>query len=102
NQPDTNAVNAPVLQKAPTPGPVTRGILSNPSGGHPLPSSARNTMEHSLHENLRDVRIHTGAQASDAARELGAHAFTHGRDIYFGEGRFQPSTTEGRRLLAHE
>ena len=29
-------------------------------------------------------------------------AFTHGKDIYFGRGQFQPSSTEGRRLLAHE
>ena len=46
--------------------------------------------------------MHSDAQAAHAARELGAHAFTADRDIFFGSGRYQPSTTSGRSLLAHE
>ena len=34
--------------------------------------------------------------------QLGAKAFTHGKDIYFNEGNFQPNTSEGKHLLAHE
>ena len=36
------------------------------------------------------------------SRELHAHAFTHGQDIYFNEGEFEPLSQEGRSLLAHE
>src|SRR5215471_9948762 len=47
------------------------------------------------------VRLHHGAGASEAARTLGAKAFTAGRDIVFG-ARHNPSTRDGQRLLAHE
>lgn len=33
---------------------------------------------------------------------LNAAAFTHGRDIYFGIGRYSPETLSGKGLLAHE
>ena len=48
------------------------------------------------------VRVHTDARAAESARALGAEAFTFGRDIVFGAGRYQPSTGAGRHLLAHE
>ena len=34
--------------------------------------------------------------------ELGALAYTVGRDVFFGAGRYQPTQQGGRRLLAHE
>ena len=52
--------------------------------------------------NFRDVRIHTDAGAATAAAAIGAHAFTVGSDVYFGRGEYQPSTAEGRGLIAHE
>jgi hypothetical protein len=48
------------------------------------------------------VRVHTDEQADRAAHALNARAFTVGRDIYFDRGEYAPSTSEGRRLLAHE
>jgi hypothetical protein len=35
-------------------------------------------------------------------RELNAHAFTNGNNIYFNSGKFNPESYSGRRLLAHE
>jgi hypothetical protein len=35
-------------------------------------------------------------------RELQAQAFTHGQDVYFGAGKFDPGSDSGKRLLAHE
>ena len=40
--------------------------------------------------------------AARSASDLGARAFTHGRDVFFAQGRYQPGTEAGRRLLAHE
>lgn len=54
------------------------------------------------HVDLREVRIHTGARASEAARAVNARAYTVGRDVVFGEGEYQPESSSGRRLLAHE
>ena len=33
---------------------------------------------------------------------LQAQAFTHGYDIYFNRGKFQPYIDEGKHLLSHE
>ena len=35
-------------------------------------------------------------------KELGAQAFTHGKDVYFNAGKFRPESADGKRLLAHE
>src|SRR5262249_19927207 len=39
--------------------------------------------------------------AADCA-EIGARAFAHGSNVYFGAGQYQPETVPGRWLLAHE
>src|SRR5262249_38804883 len=59
-------------------------------------------MESRLHTGLGDVRIRTGHAASALCREMGARAFTFGRDVVFGEGQYSPDSPAGRRLLAHE
>jgi hypothetical protein len=48
------------------------------------------------------VRVHADARAAQSARQLGAHAFTLGRHIVFGEGEYTPHSPAGRELLAHE
>ncbi len=46
--------------------------------------------------------LHTDAVASDAAAAMGARAFTAGNDVYFGAGQFNPGTSAGDSLIAHE
>jgi hypothetical protein len=70
--------------------------------GRPLAPTVRQEMEKAFGADLGAVRIHTGAAATEAARENAAEAFASGRDIYFRDGRFHPETEAGRRLLAHE
>ena len=70
--------------------------------GRPLDANTRRSMESAFGEEFDDVRIHTGPEAEAAALELGAEAVTHGQDIYFGPERYDPESSEGRRLLAHE
>jgi hypothetical protein len=62
----------------------------------------RRQLTPSLGAGLEDVRVHTDVDAAAAAKELGASAFTSGDDVYLGAGKYQPGTTDGRRLLAHE
>jgi hypothetical protein len=45
--------------------------------------------------DISGIRAHVGGPASDASRELGAHAYTHGDDVAF-------ASTPTRRLVAHE
>jgi serine/threonine protein kinase len=48
------------------------------------------------------VTLHTDSQADSLNRSLNAKAFTLGRDIFFRQGAYQPHTSEGKSLLAHE
>jgi len=66
--------------------------------GEPLPPATRATLEAQLGTDLGDVRVHRGAAAGRSARDLHARAFTHGRDIWLGEG--ESPTDLG--LMAHE
>jgi Domain of unknown function (DUF4157) len=72
------------------------------SAGHPLDSGTRAFMEPALGQDFGQVRVHTDAQAGQAAQDLSANAFTTGNDIYFAPGQYNPSGTAGRGLVAHE
>lgn len=67
--------------------------------GQALPKAEQRYFERRLGTDLGAVRIHPD---SGAASALGANAFASGRDIGFAPGRWQPGTSEGRRLLGHE
>jgi hypothetical protein len=71
-------------------------------GGMPLPSSVRSPFERSLGTDLRDVRVHTDADANEQASAVGARAFATGNSIVFASGEYQPGSASGRRLLAEE
>jgi hypothetical protein len=72
------------------------------SPGKPLDRATRASMEPRFGTNLGGVRIHNGTEAATAARSVNANAFTVGQDIFFGPGRYDPHSAEGRRLLMHE
>ena len=70
--------------------------------GRPLGTSLQARMEHFFGRALPDVQIHTGPGAAAAALQLGAEAFTIGRDIYFGADKYAPESQQGLGLLGHE
>ena len=51
---------------------------------------------------LDGVRLHHGPGVAPIARELGARAFTLGKDVFVRGEDYAPDTQPGRRLLAHE
>lgn len=59
-------------------------------------------MEPRFNADFSDVRIHTDDAAAKQSKKLDATAFTSGRDIHFGRGKFQPDTAAGKELIAHE
>lgn len=67
-----------------------------------LDASTRIEMESAFGESFGDVRVHTGRDAEGLNEEVGARAVTRSRDIYFGKGEYNPSTQDGKELLAHE
>ena len=59
-------------------------------------------MEQGIGRDLSGVRLHTSPRAASAASAINARAFTVGHDVFFGQGAYQPQTSTGQRLLAHE
>jgi hypothetical protein len=83
----------------PVPASVDRALES---AGAPLPSRVRHDMERRFEQDFSHVRVHTDATAAQSARDIDADAYTAGRRIVFGQGRFAPETPHGRNLIAHE
>lgn len=76
-------------------------LAATSGGGSPLPEAIRDEMEGKFGTDFSDVRLHTGSVAMQLNRDIDAHAFTHGSDVYMGD-TFQPTATADRHLLAHE
>jgi len=70
--------------------------------GQSLPYPTRSFMERSMGTDFSQVKIHTDSQAVQLNKDLGAHAFTTGNDIFFNEGKWNPDSDSGKHLLAHE
>ena len=77
---------------------VESGLNQSKGGGSPLPDSVRGFMEPRFGMDFSHVRAHTGSEAVQMNRDVGAKAFTHGSDIYYGAGN-SPTNLE---LTAHE
>ena len=71
---------------------------SSKGGGSPLPDSVRGFMEPRFCADFGNVRVHNDSSAVQMNKELGAQAFAHGNDIYYGAGK-SPGNNE---LTAHE
>jgi len=70
--------------------------------GRPIDPPLLKDMNIRFGQDFSHVRVHTGVNAEQSAREVNAHAYTLGGNIVFGSGRFMPNTHAGLRLLAHE
>jgi hypothetical protein len=81
---------------------VERNLNASKGTGVPLPATTRKQMESAFGTDFSNVNIHTGSQAVAMNKSLHAQAFTHGADIYFNEGKYNPDTSAGSHLLAHE
>lgn len=75
-------------------------VLRSP--GRPLDSEARTYLEPRFGHDFSGVRVHTGWEAEHSAEAINARAYTSGNHIVFGSFQYQPSSSDGRRLLAHE
>jgi len=88
---DTGQITAPA---------IVREVLAAP--GQPLDSATRGFMEPRFGQDFSKLRVHTDARAAESAKAIGAHAYTVGSHIVFGAGRYEPLSSFGGALLAHE
>lgn len=81
---------------------LENSLQQSKGGGSPLSDATRAFMEPRFDEDFSQVRVHTDSTAAALNRELKAQAFTRQRDIYFGAGKYNPESSSGQYLLAHE
>ena len=77
-------------------------LNSQQGGGNSLPGETREFMENRFGADFSGVRMHSDSTSVQLNREVQAQAFTHGQDIYLGEGKSDLDSTQGKHLLAHE
>jgi len=77
---------------------VETQVSQSKGRGSPLPDPLRAYMEPRFGADFSSVRVQTGSDAIQMNRDVGAQAFTHGSDIYFGAG----SSPTNLELTAHE
>jgi hypothetical protein len=70
--------------------------------GQPIGRTQKNEFGKLMGADFEGVKIHDNTKAIKMNQALGAKAFTHGRDIYFNRGQFNPNSKKGQHLLAHE
>ena len=80
--------------------PIVHEVLQTP--GKALNASDHDFAGSRLHYDFSKVRVHSGERAAQSASAIEASAYTFGHHMVFGEGRYQPGSSEGRRLLTHE
>jgi hypothetical protein len=81
---------------------VSNQIQSTKGSGNAMPASTKSFMESRFGTDFSNIKIHTGNYAEQLSKDLSAQAFTVGNDIYFNNGKYQPESSDGKRLLAHE
>jgi outer membrane protein OmpA-like peptidoglycan-associated protein len=81
---------------------VESALTHNKGNGSPMPQNVKTEMESGFGADFSHVNIHTDSEAARMSNELGAQAFTNGNDVYFNKGKYNPTSQEGKFLLAHE
>jgi hypothetical protein len=81
---------------------IENAIQGKRGGGQSLDSGVRRQMESSFQADFSNVRVHHDTEADTLNRAVSARAFTTGQDIFFRQGAYNPGTSGGKELLAHE
>jgi Domain of unknown function (DUF4157) len=80
--------------------PIVHDVLRSP--GQSLDDGTQTYFASRFGHDFSQVRVHADEKASESARAVSAHAYTVGRHVVFGNGRYAPQTDMGRALLSHE
>lgn len=70
--------------------------------GSTLSKQNRSFFEGRMGDNFGDVKIHNDKEAANAAKEIGAKAFTWQNHIVMNKAYFEEGSVEAKQLLAHE
>jgi len=81
----------------------TAASINNSRGsGQALDGTMAQRAGQTMGRDFSDVTVHNDSDADQLSHQLGAKAFTTGKDIYFREGAYDPGSSAGQHLIAHE
>lgn len=82
---------------------TTASYINNLHGkGSSLPQSAQQFFGKRIGYDFSKVKIHNDQEAAESAKSVDAKAYAIGNHIVFYEGQYNPESTEGKKLMAHE
>jgi Domain of unknown function (DUF4157) len=81
---------------------IAQRIQAGSGSGSKLDEGVQQHLEQHLGADLSNVQIHTNNEADQLSKSVNAIAFTTGQDIFFSSGSYNPTSTEGQHLIAHE
>jgi hypothetical protein len=77
-------------------------INSKRGSGSSLDEGMAQRAGDAMGHDFSGVNVHTDSEADGLSRDLGAKAFTTGSDIFFQSGAYNPDSSDGQELIAHE
>ncbi|TVQ51416.1 MAG: DUF4157 domain-containing protein [Spirulina sp. DLM2.Bin59] len=72
------------------------------SGGQALDPQIQAKMGQAMGADFSGVKVHTDSQADQLNQSIQAKAFTTGQDVFFRQGEYNPGSSSGQELIAHE
>ena len=103
-----NSAITPIIQQKSNaegtvaPDNISQTLAKSKSGGQPLDATTNQLMSRGIGADFSNVKIHTDSSAIQMNQQLNAKAFTNGSDVYFNQNQYNPQSSEGKHLLAHE
>ena len=81
---------------------LQKQLNSTKGQGQALDQNLAQSYGNAIGSDFGNVRIHTNSKAAEMSQSIHARAFTHGNDIFFNQGEYNPYSAAGKHLLAHE
>ena len=81
---------------------TAEAIQAKTGGGQELDEGMAAQAGNVMGQDFSDVRVHTDSKADELSQNLTAKAFTTGNDIFFKDGTYNPGSSSGQQLIAHE
>ena len=81
---------------------TSSAINSARGGGGKLDEGVAAKAGAAMGQDFSNVNVHTDSRADSLSRSVNAKAFTTGNDIFFKSGEYNPGSSQGQHLIAHE
>ncbi len=84
------------------PSDFENNINQSRGSGQSLSADTQSFMGSRFGNDFSNVKVHSDSTAVQMNKEVNSQAFTVGNNIYFNSGRYNPDSSSGKQLLAHE